>query len=480
MAPPSLTCGPALDLRKSEASPLCRAGSNLPAFHSAKAASSFRMPAADEWRAQEEDELQLRAPRDLGREGAPAAPREAEDWRPAGRGRVPPLQVTSLTKPPPELPAKLAAEYEADADDLGEGAFAIVRRLRRKDGGGLVALKVVEKYPLQIRNMLPQLQREVRIQGNLQHRHILRLLSCMEDEWYLYMLLEHCAGGSLRDLCAQQPENRLSEARAAWYFAQILQGVDFMHQKRYVHRDLKEENMLLTSDDEVRICDFGWSAEVKAERALRTTCGTPHYWPPEIFEGESQDTPVDLWALGTLVYELLVGHAPFWGSVEEIRRKVLSVDLRYPPQLLSNEAIQLFYFLLRRDPHSRTPARQLLEESVWVRQGLEEFKARGRPSHPARIGASTVDSTASRQKEVVAEDNAGRARSSVVVAPMIMCHGERHGATPGRSAVLSAALPSPSRWQDPWHQAAIPRPCLQALPNGKVVQPAFRFVGTAR
>eukprot|EP00913_Durusdinium_trenchii_P034200 g32007.t1 len=127
--------------------------------------------------------MRLEAPRDLGREGAPAAPREAEDWRPAGRGRVPPLQVTSLTKPPPELPAKLAAEYEADADDLGEGAFAIVRRLRRKDGGGLVALKVVEKYPLQIRNMLPQLQREVRIQGNLQHRHILRLLSCMEDEW---------------------------------------------------------------------------------------------------------------------------------------------------------------------------------------------------------------------------------------------------------------------------------------------------------
>eukprot|EP00913_Durusdinium_trenchii_P012076 g11343.t1 len=132
-----------------------------------------------------------------------------------------------------------------------------------------------------------------------------------------------------------------------------------------------------------------------------------------------------------------------YSSFEEIRRKVLSVDLRYPPQLLSNEAIQLFYFLLRRDPHSRTPARQLLEESVWVRQGLEEFKARGRPSHPARIGASTVDSTASRQKEVVAEDNAGRARSSVVVAPMIM-----HGATPGRSAVLSAALPSPSRWQE--------------------------------
>ncbi|CAL1160039.1 unnamed protein product, partial [Cladocopium goreaui] len=101
-----------------------------------------------------------------------------------GRAKVPPLKVTSLTKPPPQLPAKLSADYEEDsAEHLGEGAFAIVRSLRRKRDGLPVALKVVEKYPLHIRNMLPQLQREVRIQGSLQHRHILRLLSCMEDEW---------------------------------------------------------------------------------------------------------------------------------------------------------------------------------------------------------------------------------------------------------------------------------------------------------
>eukprot|EP00434_Breviolum_minutum_P040082 symbB.v1.2.035610.t1/scaffold4839.1/size34051/3 len=67
------------------------------------------------------------------------------------------------------------------------------------------------------------------------------------------MLLEHCPGGSLRDLCARQPDCRISEAKASWYFAQILQGVDFMHQKRYVHRDLKEENMLLTADDEASL-----------------------------------------------------------------------------------------------------------------------------------------------------------------------------------------------------------------------------------
>merc|ERR1719240_2493963 len=246
-------------------------------------------------------------------------------------------------------------EYEDDPEPLGEGAFAIVRRLRHRGSGEFVALKVVEKYPLHIREMLPQLQREVRIQGALQHRHILRLLSCLEDDTYVYMLLEFCAGGSLRSLCADLPNHRLHEVQASWYFAQILQGVDFMHQKNCVHRDLKPENMLLTEDNEVRICDFGWSAEVQVEQVLKTTCGTPHYWAPEIFEGQPQGFPVDLWSLGTLVYELLVGHAPFWGSMEELKAKVMAVDIRYPPGLLSNEAINLFYCFMQREPPNRIP-----------------------------------------------------------------------------------------------------------------------------
>jgi len=230
----------------------------------------------------------------------------------------------------------------------------------------MVALKVVEKFPLHIRDMLPQLQREVRIQGALVHKHILRLLSVLEDDMYVYMVLEYCAGGSLRSACLNMPQHRLPEAQAARFFVQILQGVEFMHQKNCVHRDLKPENMLLTADNEVRICDFGWSAEVQVEQALMTTCGTPHYWAPEIFEGQAQGTPVDLWSLGTLVYELLVGHAPFWGNMEELRAKVLAVDIRYPPGLLSNEAINLFYCLMQYEPWKRLSASRLLAEHPWV------------------------------------------------------------------------------------------------------------------
>eukprot|EP00928_Gymnodinium_smaydae_P026316 TRINITY_DN20709_c1_g5_i1.p1 TRINITY_DN20709_c1_g5~~TRINITY_DN20709_c1_g5_i1.p1 ORF type:complete len:566 (-),score=79.11 TRINITY_DN20709_c1_g5_i1:20-1645(-) len=236
--------------------------------------------------------------------------------------------------------------------------------------GEAAALKVVEKHPLAIRNMLPQLQREVRIQGAIQHPRVLRLLSCVEDEHYVYMLLEYCAGGSLRNLSTRLPGARFPEVLASKYFAQILQGVDFLHSCGCIHRDLKPDNILLNHADEVRICDFGWSAEVRAERALRTTCGTPSYWAPEIFEGQPQSAPVDLWALGNLVYELLVGHPPFWGNSEELRAKVLSVDLRFPPGLLSREAINVMYCLLQRDPWSRVPAGRLLAEHPWVHAGV--------------------------------------------------------------------------------------------------------------
>eukprot|EP00929_Paragymnodinium_shiwhaense_P094268 TRINITY_DN54733_c0_g1_i1.p1 TRINITY_DN54733_c0_g1~~TRINITY_DN54733_c0_g1_i1.p1 ORF type:complete len:536 (+),score=83.93 TRINITY_DN54733_c0_g1_i1:52-1659(+) len=285
---------------------------------------------------------------------------------------VPPIPTISLTRPPAELPPQFAAEFEADdgATLLGEGAYACVRRLRHKASGSPAALKVVEKQPLAIRNMLTQLGREVGLHSHLRHPRILQLLACVEDTYYVYMLLEFCGGGSLASLAGQLPMRRTPEPQAAVYFAQVLQGVDFMHRCNIVHRDLKPDNILLTHAGEVRICDFGWSAEIQIGQALQTTCGTPNYWPPEIYEGRSHGIPLDLWSLGNLVYEMLVGHAPFWGTPDELRHKVLTVDLRYPPNVLSNEAINLFYCFLQRTPTHRVPAGQLLQDHPWVVPGV--------------------------------------------------------------------------------------------------------------
>jgi len=342
---------------------------------------------------------------------------------------MPPLSL-SLTRPPSDLPPGLREDFQADFA-LGEGAYACVQRLRHRVTGDVVALKIVEKYPLLIRNMMPQLQREVNIQRALLHRHILRLLTWVEDESYLYMVLEFCAGGSLRTLALRLPDQRFAELDTARYFAQICDGIDFMHRSSCVHRDLKVENVLLTHDNEVRICDFGWSAEVQAERILLTTCGTPTYWPPEVFAGLPQGPPVDLWSLGNLVYEMLVGHPPFWGSMDEIRMKVLAVDLRYPPGLLSNDAVSLFYCLLQRDPYMRIPCHRLLNEHPWVQHGatvfMQELVTRqavcpDAPGVPVavEVPADTVLCTSS-MVEVVAESQSvvvnGEVRSAAVEAP---------------------------------------------------------------
>eukprot|EP00931_Biecheleriopsis_adriatica_P094554 TRINITY_DN68193_c0_g1_i1.p1 TRINITY_DN68193_c0_g1~~TRINITY_DN68193_c0_g1_i1.p1 ORF type:complete len:453 (-),score=89.36 TRINITY_DN68193_c0_g1_i1:61-1419(-) len=280
-----------------------------------------------------------------------------------------------LTRPPPQLPPKLVASGFEDASGkdalqpavIGEGAYASVRRLRHNPSGDVVALKIVEKQPLIIRDMLPQLTRELRIQGALQHRHILRLLSTFEDELYVYLLLEYCGGGTLRSLCEAEDSRRLSESVAAGHFFQILQGVAFMHQCGCVHRDLKPENILLTAPNcEVRICDFGWSAEVTVERALLTACGTPNYWAPEQFERSPQGFHTDIWALGNLLYEILVGHAPFWGSQAEIQQKVLAVDVRFPPGLLCQDAMHLIHCHLQLAPAARAPAAWTLSHHAWL------------------------------------------------------------------------------------------------------------------
>mmetsp|Transcript_20092 Transcript_20092/g.46819 ORF Transcript_20092/g.46819 Transcript_20092/m.46819 type:complete len:739 (-) Transcript_20092:47-2263(-) len=277
-----------------------------------------------------------------------------------------PPPIVSLTRDPTDLPKELLDEYEAlTKEPLGVGAFAIVRLLRHRQSGELYALKIIEKHPLRIRNMLSQMQREVTIQQRLNHPNILKLVKAVEDQGYSYMLLEYCAKGQLRAYVAQQPDHRLSEDRAAHYFVQIVSGVEWMHRNACVHRDLKLENMLLTEDDVVKICDFGWSAEMEVESLLKTTCGTTAYWAPEIWQGMPQDESVDLWSLGCMLYEVLAGHPPFWGHTqEELKQKAVASRFGCPPWF-SAEACDIVRQLLKPDPKDRIRCIDLLRHD-WL------------------------------------------------------------------------------------------------------------------
>lgn len=144
----------------------------------------------------------------------------------------------------------------------------------------------------------------------------------------------------------------------------------YLHRKHVIHRDIKPENLLLGYDYQVKIADFGWSVHSPSNRRT-TLCGTLDYLPPEMVEGNAHSEKVDLWSLGVLCYEFLVGVPPF----EDLRgneatyKRIVKVDLRIP-QWVSEGARDLITKLLRHDPEKRMALAQVMQHA-WVVRGLE-------------------------------------------------------------------------------------------------------------
>ncbi|XP_057575673.1 aurora kinase C isoform X3 [Hippopotamus amphibius kiboko] len=146
---------------------------------------------------------------------------------------------------------------------------------------------------------------------------------------------------------------------------ELADALTYCHDKKVIHRDIKPENLLLGFRGEVKIADFGWSVHTPSLRR-RTMCGTLDYLPPEMIEGRTYNEKVDLWCIGVLCYELLVGNPPFESaSHNETYRRILKVDVRFPPSIPLG-AQDLISKLLRYQPSERLPLVQILEHP-WVR-----------------------------------------------------------------------------------------------------------------
>ena len=191
---------------------------------------------------------------------------------------------------------------------LGNGKFGKVYLAREKKSHFIVALKVLYKSQLSKAGVEHQLRREIEIQAHLRHPNILRLYGYFYDDTRIYLILEFAAKGELyKEL---QKNKVFDEKRSAKYIKSLAGALDYCHTKHVIHRDIKPENLLLDMRGELKIADFGWS--VHAPNTRRTTlCGTLDYLPPEMIEGKPHDQMVDVWSLGVLMYEFLVGSPPF-------------------------------------------------------------------------------------------------------------------------------------------------------------------------
>ncbi|KNE66653.1 AUR protein kinase [Allomyces macrogynus ATCC 38327] len=268
---------------------------------------------------------------------------------------------------------------------LGQGRFGRVYVAREKESGFIVALKILVKTEIKREKFERQLRREVEIQSHLRHPNILRLYGYFYDEKRVFLILEYAPRGELYKLLKEV--GSFDEPRAARYFAEIVNALEYLHRKNVIHRDLKPENILLAGDDSVKLSDFGWSVHAPTDRRS-TICGTIDYLSPELVsadqnQGVEYSRAVDVWSLGVILYEFLVGHPPFEDpTIPETYSRIRNVDLRFPPEV-SAEARDLIEKMLQRKPEDRLPLADVLEHPFLTKNCPETLAGLYRPHLPS-------------------------------------------------------------------------------------------------
>ncbi|XP_076319500.1 MAP/microtubule affinity-regulating kinase 3-like isoform X3 [Tachypleus tridentatus] len=252
---------------------------------------------------------------------------------------------------------------------IGKGNFAKVKLAKHLPTGKEVAIKIIDKTQLNP-SSLQKLFREVKIMKLLDHPNIVKLYQVIETEKTLYLVMEYASGGEVFDYLVAHGRMKEKEARAK--FRQIVSAVQYCHQKKIIHRDLKAENLLLDGEMNIKIADFGFSNEFCPGQKLDTFCGSPPYAAPELFQGKKYDGPeVDVWSLGVILYTLVSGSLPFDGAnLKELRERVLRGKYRIPFYMTTDCENLLKKFLVL-NPTKRVLLENIMKDK-WMNIGYED------------------------------------------------------------------------------------------------------------
>ncbi|XP_018092182.1 serine/threonine-protein kinase 36 isoform X2 [Xenopus laevis] len=242
-------------------------------------------------------------------------------------------------------------------DLIGEGSFGRVYKGRRKHSGEVVALKFIPKVGRSEKE-LKGLKREIQIMRDLRHPNIVRMLDSCETEREVVVVTEYAEGELFKIL---EDDGHFPEELVRDISAQLVSALYYLHSHRILHRDMKPQNILLSKDGTVKLCDFGFARELSLDTLMvRSIKGTPLYMSPELILERPYDHRSDLWALGCIVYELLVGTPPFYAhSIFQLVSIITKQAVRWP-RGVSPELTNFLQGLLTKDPALRLSWPELL------------------------------------------------------------------------------------------------------------------------
>lgn len=251
-----------------------------------------------------------------------------------------------------------------------------VFRVKHLATGKLMVMKVIDKKEVIRDGVVHQLRREIEIHSRCRHENIVKFFCYFHDEERICIVLEYCNGKTLLDLMARQPQGRVNEEAARQFLQQLVSALTYLREGKAVpiiHRDIKPENILFVKNKStgtltLKLADFGWAVQHVPTSKRTTLCGTPEYLPPEVCLADRYSGAFDIWTLGVLMYEMLVGTTPFAVREDELEDdediqqaivdKILSTKVIPVPDYFSDEARDLVLRLMDRNPSTRI----LLEE----------------------------------------------------------------------------------------------------------------------
>ncbi|GKT35578.1 Protein kinase 2 [Aduncisulcus paluster] len=295
---------------------------------------------------------------------------------PTRRYSIDPEEEILFGKSKPRAPRKVEAFDKLVV--LGQGSFAKVILVRKKDTGKLYAMKILKKKDIAKAKEIEHTFAERMILAESRHPFLVNLEFAFQDRDNLYMILEFANGGEMFFHLKQ--DGYFNEKRASFYAAEIVLALDYLHSKGIIYRDLKPENILLDRDGHIKLTDFGLSKyNFKESKGAKTFCGTPEYMCPEMLKGGSYGKAADWWALGTVLFEMITGLPPFYSDNQQVMfSRILSAPLKFPPYM-SRAAKSLLFGLLTRDPKKRLGARsvdEIKKHKFFSHVDWKEFKKR--------------------------------------------------------------------------------------------------------
>ena len=253
---------------------------------------------------------------------------------------------------------------------LGKGTFGKVKMAYNKDNKKeKYACKILLKSNIKDEDDNIRCKREMEILKRMHHVNVVRTYEIISTDTTYFIFMDFCAKGELFNYIVEQ--QHLNEEKSAFFYYQIINGIEYIHNKGVCHRDLKPENLLLTEKMKLKIIDFGLS-NFFSENLLETPCGSPCYASPEMVMGKKYDGfCVDVWSSGIILYAMLCGYLPFEEMEndeynEVLFKNIVECNVDYPKEFITPAAKDLLMQILVKDPQKRIKIEEIKQHNFYL------------------------------------------------------------------------------------------------------------------